>query len=118
MARYLFLAFSNPVAGREDEYNDWYDTHHVRDVVNVPGFICGQRFRLASTQFALSQPPPHRYLALYEIDTDDVAATFQCVLDRLGTDAMVGCEAFDLAGLNAPLFEAIGPRITAPVTGG
>lgn len=114
MSRYLFLAFTNPVTGRENEYNTWYDTHHVRDVVDVPGFICGQRYRLAAAQFPLSQgEPAHRYLALYEIESDDLAATYQLVLERLGSAQMIGCEAFDMTSLHAPSFEPIGPRIVA-----
>ena len=117
MAKYLFLAFSNPFPGREDEYNAWYDAHHVRDVVDVPGFVSGQRYRLATTQFTLSQgEPAQRYLALYEIETNDLETTYQQVLERLGTAQMIGCEAFDLTSLQALTFEPIGPRITPLVT--
>jgi hypothetical protein len=27
-----FLVFTNPVEGREDEYNEWYDNVHLGDV--------------------------------------------------------------------------------------
>ena len=37
--KYTFLAFTNPVAGKEDAYNKWYDEHHLIDVINVPGFV-------------------------------------------------------------------------------
>lgn len=47
MARHHFIVLSNPVAGREDDYNDWYDNEHLDDVLKVEGFVAAQRFRLA-----------------------------------------------------------------------
>ena len=41
---YFFFAFSNPVAGHEDEYNRWYDQQHAPDVVAIPGFVSAQSF--------------------------------------------------------------------------
>ena len=39
-----FFAFTNPTSGKEDEYNTWYDEHHLKDVINVPGFVSARRF--------------------------------------------------------------------------
>ena len=47
MAKYSFIVFTNPVEGKESEYNDWYNRQHIPDVLNIPGFVSGQRFRLA-----------------------------------------------------------------------
>ena len=41
---YYFFVFSNPVAGHEDEYNNWYNEQHAPDVVFIPGFVTAQRF--------------------------------------------------------------------------
>ena len=70
MARYWFIAQSNPVAGREEEFNDWYWNEHLKDILAIPGVVSGQRFTLAPAQF------PHadssfKYLAVYELDVDD-----------------------------------------------
>ena len=46
MAKHHLLAFPNPVAGREDEFNRWYDGQHLPDMLAVPGFVSGQRFAL------------------------------------------------------------------------
>jgi hypothetical protein len=37
--RDLYLVFSNPVEGREDEYNAWYDEVHLPDVQRIPGVV-------------------------------------------------------------------------------
>ena len=40
MTRYLFFAFSEcKDPGREDEYNEWYNTYHVPDMLEIPGMI-------------------------------------------------------------------------------
>ena len=68
--------------------------------------------------FPLSQrQPTQRYLARYEIETDDLAVTYQRMFERLGTTQMIGCEAFDMTCLHAPRFEPIGRRIVAAAKG-
>lgn len=115
MAKYVFLAFTNPrTAAQEGEFNQWYEQDHVRDVLNVPGFISARRFRLAQTQFPLDdQAHTHRYLALYEIETDDAAATLQEVIARVGSPDMQYTDAFNMDTLQASLFEEIMPVLKA-----
>ena len=50
MAGYKFVVLSNPVAGHEEEYNDWYSNRHLADIVAIPGFSAVQRFVLRSTR--------------------------------------------------------------------
>ena len=40
----LFLVFTNPVKGKEREFNEWYDTVHVPEVLGIPGVLSAQRF--------------------------------------------------------------------------
>ena len=62
----LFLVFSNPVEGRDGEFNEWYDTVHVPEVLAIPGILSAQRFDLeepptAPTPPGGAVPPlPHR----------------------------------------------------------
>jgi hypothetical protein len=72
MTRHILLAFSNPLEGREDEFNAWYNERHLDDVLKVPGYISAQRFELSSTQ--MMPDGPYRYLAIYEVGTDDLEA--------------------------------------------
>jgi hypothetical protein len=69
--RSLYLVQSNPVAGREDEFNDWYTRRHLPDIMTVPGFASAQRF-VASPVLRRPGLPPYRYsyLAIYEITGD------------------------------------------------
>jgi hypothetical protein len=73
MARHLLLVHTTPVAGREDEYNAWYDSVHLREVLDVPEFVAAQRFAVSATP-AADPLPAQPYLAIYEIETDDIDA--------------------------------------------
>ncbi|MBM3676628.1 MAG: hypothetical protein FJW96_01905 [Actinobacteria bacterium] len=66
MAKNLMVVFTNPVEGREDEFNDWYDNEHLADVVGGGPFARAQRFVLADVDHDVA--PDYRYLALYEIE--------------------------------------------------
>ncbi|MBC2777189.1 hypothetical protein [Parasphingopyxis marina] len=72
--QHIFLALSRPRSGREDEFHQWYDSHHLQDVVDLcPGFERG--FRAWATDDRpvgdLLQWPS---LAIYELRENDVAA--------------------------------------------
>ena len=57
MRTFTFVALTNAVAGREQEFNDWYDHQHVKDVLAIPGFLTAQRFERVG-QVVRSQPVP------------------------------------------------------------
>jgi len=93
MARHVFVVFTNPTSeAQEAEYNRWYNDRHLPDVLDVPGFVSAQRFRLSDTQRAAG-PFPWRYMALYHIDTDDLKGTLATLAARSGTSAMVMSDA-------------------------
>ncbi|MGO9932615.1 MAG: hypothetical protein ACLPV8_12490 [Steroidobacteraceae bacterium] len=87
MARYLFAVDSNPAEGREQEYNDWYSNRHRADLLALPGVVSARRFVLADAQLA-DVPHPFKYLALYEVETDDLHDFIGHLLARAGTEAM------------------------------
>lgn len=64
---YQMYVFSDPAAGRTAEFNHWYSTRHVQDVLEVPELVSGQRF-----ESVLQQPdiaPLPAYLATFEMRT-------------------------------------------------
>jgi len=69
MARYLFFAFSDcKYPDREDEYNEWYNTKHVPDMLEIPGMIKASRWVSADGKHGQQR----HYLAMYELETDDI----------------------------------------------
>lgn len=74
MTTHLMIVFSDAVPGREDEFHDWYSNRHMRDVVDkLDGFATAQRFELSDSQIEGEQMPPQRYIAIYEVDDDQLA---------------------------------------------
>ena len=71
MPKGVFLALSNATSGDvEDEFNQWYTDVHSQEVLALPGVRSVRRFRLAPAQ-VVPDDDTRRYLALYEVDTDD-----------------------------------------------
>jgi hypothetical protein len=74
MPKALMAVWSDPSdPAREAEYNAWYDSTHIPDVLKIEGFTGCRRFKVAATQFG-EVPTPGSYVALYELDVDDLAS--------------------------------------------
>lgn len=52
----------------EAEFNRWYDASHVPNLLRVPGYLSGRRFRLADDPCLAHLGMRPKYLALYELD--------------------------------------------------
>jgi len=108
----LFLVLSNPTAGMEEEYNEWYDTVHVPEVLATPGMVSAQRFALRETEAsrASGAEPAHRYLAVYEMKGDpDVVMGH--VREAMASGVMHLHEALDLSSSVMSFWRPIGPRV-------
>ncbi len=66
--RHIMVVTSAALAGREAEYDQWYDTYHLKDICAVPGVLSGRRFDAAATS-PMKTPAP--CLAIFEIESDD-----------------------------------------------
>jgi hypothetical protein len=115
----LMLFFSNPVAGQDDAFNDWYDSRHIVDLLAVRGVVAGQRYDLAPMMIpedhdlpAQLPPPAHRYLAVYELDRNPDDVIREC-LDRISDGRMVLSETMDLATISMATWTARGRRLVA-----
>jgi len=73
--RYLQVVMTAPHPGTEAEFNEWYDTVHVPEVLTMPGFLSGRRLELIDSD--PSSGP--RYLAVYEIESDDIEETLATI---------------------------------------
>ncbi len=62
----LLVVFMEPMAETEEEFNDWYNCHHAPERVSVPGILNARRFELCDGEGA------HKYLAIYELEDEDV----------------------------------------------
>jgi hypothetical protein len=113
MARSLFVLRSNAVEGRDDEYNEWYETQHLPDVLAVPGFVSAQRYRIAD--HPRNARSSFGYMVVYELEGDPAAA-----LDALGAAMSGGMEisdSMDTSREGRPegfVYEPLGDQVIAP----
>jgi len=111
MARYTYVVMTNAVEGQDDELNTWYDNQHIHDVLKVAGFKSAQRLKLAH---AVTKPPvKHQYLALYEIETDDLNKTLAAFDAHVAAGGVPMSGALDTKGVYAVYFEETGDRVLA-----
>ena len=67
MAKGILLVESRPSAPeRAAEFNEWYESVHMPEVLALDSFVSARRFRPVR--------PGEPYVAVYEIDADDVTA--------------------------------------------
>jgi hypothetical protein len=114
--RYNLIALTNPVEGREDEFNAWYSDVHLADVLKLPGVKAAQRFRLADVQH---RPGPFEwsYMAVYEIEIDDLATTLHALKAASGTESMPLSPALSPERM-VWIYEPVTERIEAPPPSG
>jgi hypothetical protein len=64
------LVLASPAAGREAEFNRWYDDEHLPQMLAIDGFVRARRYR-AMTPTGQA-PAAHGYVTIYEIEVDAV----------------------------------------------
>jgi hypothetical protein len=92
MARYKMVALTNPVQGREQEFNDWYDKVHVPDLLKMLGVINAERYRIVGTH-------PWKYMAVYEFESEDPETFFAQIRSKANTSAMMMSESLELTSV-------------------
>lgn len=107
MARYKFLAFSTPVDGADAEFNRWYDEEHLPDVLETPGFVSADRFRIVDAKSSACSVPGFRYVAIYEIDSDDPQGALEELRRRVQSGRVLISESFDRNTVATCLMEAL-----------
>ena len=75
MAKHVLLALTNPVEGRDDEFNDWYDKIAYPTYKSLPGLVPLGRFKAADVphMFPFQRNNEYKYLSIYYFEADDPA---------------------------------------------
>jgi hypothetical protein len=69
MAKATVLVFTDCTdSAREKEFNEWYDSTHVPDILETPGFVGCTRYELMGNP----GPGQGKYLAVYDVESDDL----------------------------------------------
>ncbi|MGE4432179.1 MAG: hypothetical protein AB7E05_15720 [Sphingobium sp.] len=103
---YIQIVLGDATHGQDAAFNRWYDQVHQPQLLQVPGFIEGQR-GIAGPATLAPQYGTSRYLALFRIRTADLREVF----DRTkGLD--VPPPSFDRSRTYGYTFRAIGPELS------
>lgn len=98
MIEAVLVVLSKALAGRDDDFNDWYTHIHLRDALRFRGSIAAQRFRRSDLQIhALPENFDWQYLALY--DVYDAARFSREHWENANTPRMMITDAFDASVL-------------------
>jgi len=110
MEKWLLVALSNcSDPAREEEFNHWYDTVHVPDVLETPDILRGTRFKNDEPQEG-----HWKYLAIYEVETEDIQQT----ISRFGEVITEKWEQGRMSELLAPdLYVAFFEQMAPPIEG-
>ncbi len=91
MARGVYVVRARPVSPeRAGDLDDWYDRTHIPELLAVPGFVSARRYRLVDSDGA------PEYLAVYEIDADDLAEPLRELRRRSATGQTTKTDALQL----------------------
>src|SRR6266849_2984971 len=116
--RYVYLVMSDPLPGREFDFNEGYQNMHMGDLVQLPGWTGAQRFRLVPNVMPRNTQPLYRRgnLIIWDQEGTD--------LNKLRSDANAAIAGgksrlipgFDYGpdgGVRAT-YQVIGARMTRP----
>ena len=115
--RYVYLVMSDPLPGREADFNDGYQNMHMGDLVQLPGWTGAQRFRLVPVMPRNTQPLYRRgNLMIWDQEGDDLAK-----LQSESRAAIAGGKSRLIPGFDysadgpvSTTYQVIGPRVTRP----
>ncbi len=79
MAKWVLAVTTNcNDATREAEFNEWYDKIHLPDILETPGFVRATRY-----QNDKPSEGEARFLALYDIESDDISQVMKTHSDNM-----------------------------------
>jgi hypothetical protein len=102
MPKGIMVVQSRPVsADREDEYNEWYSSVHIPEILAVPGFTAARRYKVIG-------PDGPVYVAVYDIEADDITAPVK----ELGARSAAGQHTMsDVLALDPPPVVTIAEQV-------
>ena len=96
----LFVRLGEVPSNKEAEWNNWYNTSHIPNRINNPGFIAARRY----TAIGLESKGECKYLTLYELKTID-ALTGENYLKLRDWEASLPSDSFEATTPNLPNFK-------------
>ena len=102
------IALTTPIAGREQDYHDWYNNVHLPELVNGLGLQGAQRFELVAKMMGSDT---NQFMAIYDVETDDPEGFMAKMGAFAQSGGMTPGTATDQAAGYTAFFKAIGERL-------
>jgi hypothetical protein len=110
MQKWLLLVYHNSAdPSREEEFNNWYDNIHVPDTMETQGFLWGNRYVNADPQGT-----PSKFLAAYEIESDDIDKTMASLRENMARKQQEGRYSELMVRVSRGLYKQISCFVSAP----
>jgi hypothetical protein len=90
--RATFIVLTNCKPGTETEFNRWYDDVHIPEILARPGFVGARRGRISSVT---DTEPRFRYIAYYDVESDDPQATVAALLRHVKAGGTTSSDTLD-----------------------
>lgn len=107
MARYHYVILSQAKPGREADYRRWYAEQHLPDVARQPGVVGARLFAPAVQKTYGLDAPLYALMTIYELETDDPAATMEAIRTKAGSAEMPMTDAIAMDGMLQVIAEQI-----------
>ena len=86
MSKWILVVMTNCAdAKREVEFNEWYNKTHLPDILEAPGFIRATRYENIDPQKGEA-----KFLAIYDIETDDINEVMKKHQDNMNRKRAAG----------------------------
>jgi hypothetical protein len=118
MAKHILLALTNPVDGRDAEYNDWYDSVAYPTYKSLPGLVPLGRFKAADVphMFPFEMDNQFQYLSMYYFEADDAVAFMEKIKTTFADrPEYVFSSDIDQSRFFEPIFVAMGDVNFEPI---
>jgi hypothetical protein len=109
MARYRMVMLSQPLPGREDDYERWYDDIHIPDMLQVPGFVAAQRFRIVRNVVGETSFP---FCTIYEMEASSPDAALGAMFAALQSGKVRMSDSVDPVNGQGFICEEVRERVT------
>ncbi len=113
--KFIQIVFSNPLPGRDDEFNEWYDNVHIPELLAVPGMLSAQRYEIRDAEIYHMEGgavPEHRYALIYEME-GDVDAIMNKIQQGVADGKINMADCLDMSSWRLSFWDPRGPKVTA-----
>ncbi len=113
--KFIQIVFSNPLDGKDDEFNDWYDNVHIPDLLSIPGMLSAQRYNLKDAQIYHAEgstAPAHRYAVIYEME-GDVDAILGKIQEGVAAGQITMADCLDMSSWQLSFWTARSSEVNA-----